>query len=390
MSVNDRSHTGNEDEALAPARAVYAGKVFPNLQISTFRNIDRLFPSRAVKRGGEIREIPAGDEPIGDVRIQSGGREFDLYDYVSRNRVAALLIIKDGGIVHEQYEFGLGRDARWMSMSLAKSVSSTLVGAAIAEGAIRSIDDSLVPYLPQLAGGAYDGVSIRHLLQMTSGVRWDETPTDPHSDRRRMLDLQIEQQPGAILDFMAALPRVAEPGTVWNYSTGETHVMGALLKAATGRHVADYLSETIWTKLGMEADATWWLESPGGLEIAGSGISAALRDYGRFGLFAMHGGVIDESRIVPEGWFREAGAPRQINGTTIDYGYMWWPVRRLDGTWDGAFMAAGLFGQFIYIHPKLELVAVVWGARSKPVGAEVIADRDFFNSVAEYFAQSSD
>src|SRR5690606_31159036 len=124
----------------------------------------------------------------------------------------------------------LSPDSRWISMSMAKSISTTLVGAAIQDKLIKSVDDPLTRYLPELAGGGYDGVSIRHLLQMTSGVRWDDTHTDPSSERRRMLELQIAQEPGAILKFVASRPRIAEPGTGWNYSTGETHVVGALLR----------------------------------------------------------------------------------------------------------------------------------------------------------------
>lgn len=370
-------------EPLASARAVYSGKVFPNLQISTFRNIDRLFPSRVVKRGSETREIPVSEDIVTDIQFRSGDEEYDLFDYMSQNRVAALLILKNDKIRLERHEFDLDAGSRWMSMSIAKSISSTLVGIAIADGIISSIDDQLTTYLPELVGSGYDGVSVRHLLQMTSGVQWDETPTDPQSDRGRMLELQIQQRPGEIMRYMASLPRIAEPGTVWNYSTGETHVVGALLRAATGVPVANYLSDKLWSRLGMESDATWWLESPDGLEVAGSGFSATLRDYGRFGQFIMNDGVFDGERILPAGWVREAGSPREIGDELVEYGYMWWPVRSPDGQWDHAFKAAGLFGQYVYINPNEQVVVVVWSARSKPLGAEVITDTDFFNAVVE-------
>src|SRR5262249_12058816 len=150
-----------------------------------------------------------------------------------------------------------------------------------------------------------------------------------------------------ILRYVAHRPRAAEPGTVWNYSTGETHVVGALLYAATGRWVSDYLSEKIWSKVGMEADASWWLESPYGLEVAGSGFSATLRDYARFGLFVLNDGVIDGQRVLPPGWVREGGIPRQVGGKRVDYGYMWWPVPGANGSFaDDAFSARGIFGQF--------------------------------------------
>ena len=295
------------------------------------------------------------------------------------NRVTALLVLKDGKIAFEDYEMGNTEQTRWMSMSMVKSITSSLVGAAIQDGHIGSIDDSVTQYVAKFKGSAYDGVSIRYLLQMASGVKWDETYTDPASDRRRMLEAQIAQRPGAILDLMAKLPRAGAPGTIWNYSTGETFVAGAVVRAAVGRPLADYLSERIWTKAGMEADATWWLESPDGLEIGGSGLSATLRDYGRFGLFLMNGGVAKGEKILPDGWVREAGSRKMIGGKLVDYGYMIWPFAAAPGSVnDGAFQALGIYGQHIYVNPKERVVIVVWSALPKPTGKEVIADEDFF------------
>jgi CubicO group peptidase (beta-lactamase class C family) len=212
-------------------------------------------------------------------------------------------------------------------------------------------------------------------------VRWDDTHTDAASERRRMLELQIAQQPGAIMKFLADQPRIAAPGTVWNYSTGETHVVGALVRAAVGGWCADYLSKKIWSRAGMQSDATWWLESPNGLEVAGSGINATLRDYARFGLFVANDGVIGTERVLPEGWIEEATAPREVGNSRIDYGYMWWPVPSPQGDYiDRAYTARGIFGQYIYINPREQVVAVVLSARAKPKGAEAIPDNDFFNS----------
>ncbi len=309
---------------------------------------------------------------------------YDFFDYVSRNRVAGLLVIRQGQVAIENYELGNGPATRWVSMSMAKSISTTLVGAAIQDGFISGVDAPLTDYLPELAVSAYAGASIRHLLQMTSGVRWDDTHTDADSDRRRMLELQIEQQPDAILRYVSGRPRVAAPGTLWNYSTGETHIVGALLHAAVGRWLSDYLSDRVWAAFGMESDATWWLESSQGLEVAGAGISATLRDYGRFGLFMLADGFANGLRVLPEGWVRDATSPRAINGSRLDYGFMWWPVPSRDGSFeDRAFSARGIFGQYLYVNPAAHIVIAVVSARSKPKGAEVIADNDFFNTVVE-------
>lgn len=374
---------GPAEEPIGSVQDIFNGTLRPDVEANTFRHIDRLFPSRTVSHGASVYPLSVSDKPLKNVNFVSKGRKYDLFDYLSLNRVSGLLVIKDGKIAFEDYELGNTAKSRWISWSMVKSISSTLVGAAIRDGYIGSLDDPITKYLPQLSGGAYDGVAIRNVLQMASGVKWDETYTDPKSDRRHMLKLQIEQKPGAILKFMALLPRAGPPGSVWNYSTGETHVVGALIGAAVKRPVAQYLSEKIWSKFGMETDATWWLESPDGLEVGGSGFSATLRDYGRFGLFVLGGGKA-HGDVVPAGWFSEAGSSKRVGGTLVDYGYMWWtygptanPIHR------GAFQAEGIFGQFIYINPAERVVVVVWSARPKPTGTNTIDDSDFFAGVVQ-------
>lgn len=372
------------DAEVDSVRRAYAGRLWPDALVEVFKDPTRAFATHVVRRGARVRPLPAGAPLPREITILSQGVRYDLVDYISRNRVAGLLILNDGKSVLEHYQSGNDARTRWLSMSVAKSISTTLVGAAIHDGFIRSVEEPITQYVPELAGSGYDGVSIRHVLQMTSGVRWDDTHTDENSERRRMLELQFSQRPGALLRYIAGSPRVAPPGTVWNYSTGETHIVGALLRAAVGRSLSDYLSDRIWSRFGMEADATWWLEAPGGLEVAGSGFGATLRDYARFGLFFMEGGVIEGARVLPEGWVREATVPREVGGKQVDYGYMWWPVPAADGSYaDGAFSARGIFGQYIYINPVKRLVIAVWSARSKPLGAEVVRDNDFFNAVAE-------
>ncbi|HEY5754773.1 MAG TPA: serine hydrolase [Steroidobacter sp.] len=377
-----RSRRADEPQAAAShARDAYAGKLLPDAQLRLFRDTQWEFATRTIARGAAVQELPRADIQLQDLVVQSKGLEYDLPDYLSRNRVAGLLVMKRGRIALEHYDLGTDANTRWISMSMAKSVSTTLIGAAIQDKLIGGVDDQLTRYLPELRGTSYDGVSIRHLLQMTSGVHWDDTHTDANSERRRMLELQIAQQPGAIMKFLASQSRVAAPGSVWNYSTGETHVVGALVRAATGLWCADYLSQKIWSKVGMQSDATWWLEAPGGLEVAGSGINATLRDYTRFGLFMANGGVIGNERVLPEGWNTEATQPRQVGNARVDYGYMWWPVARPNGSFaDGAFSARGIFGQYIYINPREQVIVTVLSARSKPKGAEAIPDNDFFNS----------
>lgn len=370
-------------QQLAGARQVFDGTMLPGVEVNTFEHSDTLFPVNKVLRRGVVRPLQQSLKQVGNVRFKADGREYDLYDYLAHDRVAGILILKDGKIVFEDYELGANPDTRWISFSMAKSISSTLVGAALKQGLIKSIDDPIVDYVPGLKGGVYDAVTVRNLLQMASGVKWDETYTDPKSDRRKLLDLQLQGKPGSIVAFMKALPRAGAPGTIWNYSTGESFLVGAVLEGATHKPLADYLSETLWSPLGMEQDATWWVESPGGMGLAGSGMGATLRDYARIGQFVVEDGVIDGKRIVPDGWFKEAGSAHDIGGKHVDYGYLWWPIPAGDKINEGAFQAIGIFGQHMYINPREKVVIVVLSARSKPSSdSGPIDDTAFFAAVA--------
>jgi CubicO group peptidase (beta-lactamase class C family) len=370
-------------QQLADARQVFDGKMLPKVEVATFEHSDTLFPVRIVVRKGSPKALESSPKKLQDVQFQSGGRSFDLYDYLADSRVAGIIVFKDGKIAFEDYELGTGPQTRWPSFSVAKSITSTLVGAALQQGLIKSLDDPLTKYIPELRGGAYEGVSVRNVLQMASGVKWNETYTDPRSDRRKLLDLQLARKPGAILSFMSGLSRAGAPGSIWNYNTGESFLVGALIERAAHKPLATYLSETLWSPLGMDQDAPWWVESPGGMGLGGSGLGATLRDYARFGLFVQQDGVLDGQRVVPEGWFQDAGSPHVIGGKSVDYGYLWWPLPQSDPVHEGAFMARGIFGQYIYINPREKLVIVVLSARPKPdSSAYVLNDMAFFAAVA--------
>ncbi|WP_208513849.1 serine hydrolase domain-containing protein, partial [Variovorax paradoxus] len=269
----------------------------PELQAPTYRHMDRLYATRMIKRGAQVHPLPAG--PAVDVRYRAGDAEFGIDAFMARNRAAGLLVLKNGQVVLERHAMGNDAATRWMSFSVAKSIASTLVGAALHDGLIASLDDAVVAYVPALRGSAYDGVTLRQVLQMSSGVAWNEDYLDPASDRRRMLRAQLDQDAGAVLAFMATLPRVAPAGTRFNYSTGETYLVGRILAGALREPIGDYLSRKIWAPFGMEADAYWQLDAPGGQEFAGSGVNATLRDFGRFGLFILGGGMAGGQRVLP-------------------------------------------------------------------------------------------
>jgi CubicO group peptidase (beta-lactamase class C family) len=186
------------------------------------------------------------------------------------------------------------------------------------------------------------------------------------------------------MDVMAHLSRAVEPGTKFNYSTGETQVAGEILYGAIKRPLADYLSEKIWKPYGMEAEAKWWLDSPGGLEIAGSGLSATLRDFARFGQFYLDGGKANGQSVLPDGWMQEASVPKVLKGgANLDYGYMWWIATSDKARADKGFMARGIFGQYIYINPKERVIIAMTSAASKPQNLQLIPPQAFFDAVSD-------
>jgi CubicO group peptidase (beta-lactamase class C family) len=369
----------------ATVSQILAGTMLPGDEVATFEHSETLYPFSPVRRKEPVHQLPLAAKQLKNVRFKSDGKDYDLFDYLADNRIAGILILKDGKIAFEDYELGATPATHWASFSMAKSVSSTLIGAALQQGLIPSLDVPLTRYVPALKGGGYEGVSIRNLLQMASGVRWNETYTDPQSDVSKLGLRLLAQKPGTVVSYMSALPKAGAPGSIWNYSTGETYLIGAVIEGATGKPLATYLSETLWSRLGMEQDATWWLESAGGMGLAGSGIGATLRDYGRFGLFVQQDGVIGDQRVMPEGWFREAGSAHVIGGKSVDYGYLWWPMPAGgDSVHQDAFEARGIYGQHLYINPREKLVIVLLSARPKPTGATVLNDAAFFAAVARF------
>jgi CubicO group peptidase (beta-lactamase class C family) len=369
-------------EPIGQLREIYDGVLTPDMAVNTFRNIDRLLPTRTVQHSATPMPLPRADSQLTELRIADKGRDYTLDQFMELNRVAGLLVLKDGRIALERYRYGNTERTRWMSMSVAKSITSTLVGAALQQGLIHSLNDSVTQYVPALANSAYAGVSIRDVLMMSSGVQWSETYTDPTSDRRRLLEAQISLKAGSAMKLMASLPRSSAPGTVNHYSTGETQVVAEVLRAAIKMPIATYLSDRIWSKYGMEADAKWWLDSPDGIEIGGSGFSATLRDYGRFGLFFLNGGIAGGEHILPPGWTTEASTPKLLrNDKKLDYGYLWWPGTSAQERRDKAFTAQGIHGQFLYINPAAKVVIVVWSARPQPTGTAVVSEWSFFDAV---------
>jgi CubicO group peptidase (beta-lactamase class C family) len=313
---------------------------------AAFRALDRLpvlAKSRVVPAGSTPSPLPPGP-PL--------KLPLDIDAYMAGQRSAALLVVHDGKLRLERYGLGFDSSGRWTSFSVAKSVTSTLVGAAIRDGHIRGMDDKVSDYIPQMKGSAYDEVSIRQLLTMTSGVRWNEDYSDPNSDVARFNNHKPEEGVDALVSYLRRLPREVPPGTRWNYSTGETNLVGILVSQATKRPLSAYLSEKIWVPAGMEQQATWILNRTG-QEISGCCIQAAARDFARVGLFILDGARVGGRSILPDGWLAEATSTRTGIGQPdrgYGYGYQWWTYA------DGSYAARGIFGQGIFVDPKRRIV----------------------------------
>jgi CubicO group peptidase (beta-lactamase class C family) len=311
---------------------------------AAFRALDRLpvlAKANVIEAGETVFPLPKGNP----ITIAT-----DVDAYMKAQRTAGLVIIQDGKIRMERYGLAFDGLGRWTSFSVAKSMTSTLVGAAIKDGAIKSLDDKVTQYIPDLKGSAYDDVSVRQLLTMTSGVKWNEDYQDPKSDVALFNEHKAEPGVDVTVSYMRKLPREAPAGSKWVYKTGETNLIGVLVSSATKKKLSDYLSEKVWRPFGMEQDATWLLGSTGH-EISGCCVQASTRDFGRFGMFILNGGQIAGKSILPDGWIAEATVKQAETGDPDGgYGFQWWTNN------DGSFAAQGIFGQGIFIDPKRKLV----------------------------------
>lgn len=334
--------------------------VDPDRTAWNFQHMAELFPTRTISRRGPVSAFERDDQPLGGVRYVVDGAAHTVDEFLARSRTAGIVVLHRGRLVFERYRLGAGPATRFTSWSVAKSFVSTLVGVALSEGRIASVDDPIVRYVPELAGTGYDGVTLAQALQMSSGVAFSEVYSDPDSDVVTFISQSMLANQVPANEIMKRFPRAAEPGTVFNYSTGETQVLGWALREATGVPLATYLERTLWSRLGMEHDATWVLDREGaeGVEMAGCCLNAALRDWARFGELMLDDGVWRGERVLPAGWVAEATVPdpaqdrRLSSPTGSGYGYQWWS---LPGP-GHAFSAEGVFGQFIYVDPARRVV----------------------------------
>lgn len=340
--------------------------------ITNFSGMNKAFLSVDVPRGdGPVSELAKGPEATLPPEVAQ---------WVKDRTVTALVVLKDGALVHESYYQGTSEDDLRISWSVAKSYLSALFGVLLAEGAIDSIDDPVTKYAPSLKGGAYDGASIRNVLNMASGVTFDEDYLDKNSDINKMG--RVLALGGSMDGFAADLKDTfAEPGTDWQYVSIDTHVIAMVIRGATGREIAPLLSEKIIQPMGLEA-SPYYLTDGNGVAFVLGGLNIRTRDYARMGQMFLQGGMYNGKQIVPADWVAASTVPSApTSAGEYGYGYQWWMPRDAR---DGEFLARGVYGQYIYINRPLGVVIATNAAdrkfREGGVGDQNIA---IFRTIAE-------
>jgi CubicO group peptidase (beta-lactamase class C family) len=322
----------------------------------TFRSMDTLFPTRTVARAGPVWELPRSDRPL-DFTYAYNGAVYTPEQFLDRTYTNALLMMKDGRIVSEIYRNNTDPRTRFIGWSMTKSITSILIGCALAEGRIASLDDPITRYIPELRGGGYDGATVRQVMQMRSGVEYQERyDFDRPGAAARNHIAALVKNVARFADAARTVPRAHPPGEVFQYKTLDTAVLGWLVeKVAGGASVSAYTAQCLWEPLGAEADGFYIMDGPAGLgrEFSGAGFNATLRDFARIGQMMLDGGRAGGRRIVSEEWVRESTSPAgPASGPRGGYGLQWW----LPGA--GAYSAIGLQGQYIHVDPATRTVVV--------------------------------
>lgn len=325
--------------------------------VENFQHMDDIFPTRRVAAGGTILEFERIDYTLPE-SFEYLGKSYDTEGFLSDTMTTGLLIMQDDRILLERYALGHSAEGTHIAWSVSKSVMSALFGIAVEEGDIPDIMQPVTDFLPELAGSGYDGVAIKDVLQMSSGVGFNEDYDDPGSDINRMgRELAMG---GTLLEFAASLERVRPPGTLQHYVSIDTQVLGTLLVRATGQSLSEYTSEKLWRPVGMEHDAYWMLDGSG-MEMAFGGFNASLRDLVRLGRLFLNGGRWQGKQIVPAQWVIDSvtpdaphlmPGPKPNSDNHMGYGYQWWIPA--DST--GDFMALGIYNQMIFVDPEHRLV----------------------------------
>jgi CubicO group peptidase (beta-lactamase class C family) len=346
--------------------------------VATYSHFDELTPARVVARAAAPWSFQRAAEP--EIYYSFGGERRTIADYLSRQPTTGLLLARDDTILYEHYQYARSDRDRFLSQSMAKTITAMLIGIAATEGSIKSIDDDVATYVTGLAGTAYGNTPIRALLHMSSGVDFKEVYDGQDDIARLGRDLFGRPGKDPVVSIAQFNTRVGPPDTRWHYASSETEILGLVLRAATGKPVADYLGEKIWQQIGTEADASWAIDSTG-QEVTFCCFNAVLRDYARFGRLLARDGMWNGRQVIPRQWLIDATTVRSSDahlapGTATryyGYGYQIW---LLPGA-ERRFALLGIRGQMIFVDPGTKLVMVHTAVRPEAVdrtaSAETIA-----------------
>lgn len=360
------------------------------LNTLTFRSMEQLFSIREVSRGGPAWPLPRRDSDL-NFQYSLQGRSYTPAQFLDRTYTNALLILKHGRIVYENYRNQSNDHTRFISFSMAKSITSLLIGIAVSDGHIHSIDDRIETYIPELKGSGYEGVTIRQVMRMRSGVAYDERyDFGVHSQAQQVFEDAIVQNVKRFADLAPSLHRTVPPGERFNYSTMDTAVLGWMLERAVKQPISTYMTEKLWEPAGMESDGFWIADGPPGTgrSLSGMGFNAVARDYARIGQLMLQKGRVGGKQIVPSEWVDLSTASTPIEmpkgaaqpPIALGYGYQWWT---LHGT--GSYTALGLQGQFIYVDPATDTVVVKLSYFPPGNDAELIDESlTFFRAVSAW------
>jgi len=336
----------------------YAGLFEADVIDENFRSLYKQYPSSTVQRSGPVYELQKRDQDLPETYTYDGKTK-KIDAWIKKTDTTGLIVIKNGIIVFEDYYKGNQKSTHAISMSVAKSFVSFLIGVALEEGKISSLQDPVDKYAPALKGGGYEGVSLKNVLQMSSGVRFVEDYGDLKSD---IVQLAVAFISGSLNEFVSRLPNEKKPGTFNKYVSADTQVLGMVLAGATGKTLTAYMQEKLWSKLGAEYDAKWSNDASG-MEMAFAGLNATLRDYARFGLLYLNQGYnFKNEMLVSADWVKASVTPdaphlmpgrdNPNSGWPMGYGYQWWIPENPEGD----YSAIGIYGQFIYVHPTYNVV----------------------------------
>jgi CubicO group peptidase (beta-lactamase class C family) len=348
------------------------------VRVGSFSHLDRILPHNTLRKSAAPSTLEPPRRPRA-ISYKFQRRTLTLSDFLDRQRITGLLILKDGQVLAEHYQYDRNAGHRFVSHSMAKSITSLAIGFALAEKKIRSLDDTVATYVPRLAGSAYGETTIRNLLRMSSGVKFSEL-YDGKDDLARFT--RTRGNKGTIAALREFEEREAPQGAHFKYATAETVVLIALLREVVGGSISDYLSARLWQPMGAEADATWITTRSDGYENGGGSFNAVLRDYGRLGILLANDGRIGDKQVLPRNylieatdWHRQPDAFRPRKATPyFGYGYQFWiypgEKRR--------FALLGVYGQSIFVDPELKLVMVITAvARNASSAKESLAsERD--------------